>query len=193
MTDQLYVYMREPEVTTLGPGKRYALWLSGCNRNCPGCIAPETREMSNGIPYPVELLATEIILSKPEGITVSGGEPFLQAEALSKFISLVKKKNKELGVIIYTGFTIAELMEKPEAVEVLKMTDLLIDGPYVKELDDGKSLRGSSNQSVIALTPRYLNDLHLYGADERETQVFNHGTFKHYVGIPTNSKYENKE
>lgn len=184
----LYLHMREPRVTTLGPGCRYGIWVAGCHRNCPGCIAPDSHDMTKGDPIDTGALAWKIILSDAEGITISGGEPFLQAEALSELVRTIRSK-RDMGVIVYTGFLLEELQTLPHAHSLLAQTDLLIDGPYIRELDDGKSLRGSCNQRVIPLTDRYRNQLHLYGSGLRNTEIFNHGGSTHYVGIPTDSKY----
>ncbi|MBR4175037.1 MAG: 4Fe-4S cluster-binding domain-containing protein, partial [Lachnospiraceae bacterium] len=87
-------------------------------------------------------------------------------------------------VIIYSGYSFDRLLKKREWAELLEETDLLIDGPYIRELDDGKSLRGSSNQSVIALTDRYKPYLDMYGSENRETQIFDHGYYRSFVGVP---------
>lgn len=179
---KLSVHMREPAVHTLGPGVRYALWVQGCPRRCPGCVAPEAQALDGGTELETGALAWEILLSGAEGLTISGGEPFLQAEALAELIRTVRRK-RDLGVIVYTGYRYEELLADPAARALLEETDLLIDGPYVKELDDGKSLRGSSNQRVIPLTERYRGELSLYGRPERPTEAFAHGAEVHYVGV----------
>lgn len=179
---KLSVHMREPAVHTLGPGVRYALWVQGCPRRCPGCVAPEAQALDGGTELETGALAWEILLSGAEGLTISGGEPFLQAEALAELIRTVRRK-RDLGVIVYTGYVYEELLADPAARALLEETDLLIDGPYVKELDDGKSLRGSSNQRVIPLTERYRGELSLYGRPERPTEAFVHGAEVHYVGV----------
>lgn len=179
---KLSVHMREPAVRTLGPGVRYALWVQGCPRRCPGCVAPEAQALDGGTELETGALAWEILLSGAEGLTISGGEPFLQAEALAELIRTVRRK-RDLGVIVYTGYVYEELLADPAARALLEETDLLIDGPYVKELDDGKSLRGSSNQRVLTLTERYREELSLYGRPERPTEAFAHGAEVHYVGV----------
>ena len=179
---KLSVHMREPAVRTLGPGVRYALWVQGCPRRCPGCVAPEAQALDGGTELETGALAWEILLSGAEGLTISGGEPFLQAKALAGLIRTVRRK-RDLGVIVYTGYLYEELLADPAARALLEQTDLLIDGPYVKELDDGKSLRGSSNQRVIPLTERYRGELSLYGRPERPTEAFVHGAEVHYVGV----------
>lgn len=182
MKDVLYIHMKEPAVTSLGPGTRFALWVQGCHRRCPGCTAPESWDMRSGERIDVRALAWEIALSGADGLTISGGEPFLQPQALAEMIDLIRRK-RDMGVIVYTGFTYEELLTRPDAAALLERTDLLIDGPYIRGLDDGKSLRGSSNQRVLPLTGRYLGDLALYGAEGRPTEHFHHGIHIHEVGV----------
>lgn len=183
----IQVYMREPEVRVLGPFVRYGLWVQGCCRSCEGCTAADSQPMNGGTPMSSGVIAAEILRSDTEGVTISGGEPFLQAQALAEMIALVRAE-KDIGVIIYTGFTYEELLERPDAMPLLAQTDLLIDGPYIQALDDEKSLRGSSNQRVIPLTERYQDKLHLYGSGEREAEFFRHGFELHNVGVMDHRK-----
>ena len=182
MNDVIYLHMKEPCVVTLGPGRRFAVWVQGCDRRCPGCTAPDAWDMQAGDPISVSALATEIALSDAEGLTISGGEPFLQAEPLARMIAAVRRR-RDMGVIVYTGFTLEELRGRPDAQALLAQTDLLIDGPYIHEKDDGLSLRGSSNQRVIPITRRYLNQLDRYGQPSRPVEVFRHGDVMHSVGV----------
>ena len=179
---KLRVHMREPAVRTLGPGTRYALWVQGCPRRCPGCVAPEAQSLSGGRELDVDALAWEIALSGAEGLTISGGEPFLQAGALAELVRQVRRR-REMGVIVYTGALYEDLLADPAAAPLLAVTDLLIDGPYREDLDDGGSLRGSSNQRVLPLTDRYRDALPLYGRPERPVERFAHGPEVHYVGV----------
>ena len=134
-------------------------------------------------------------MAKPDGITISGGEPFLQAEALVELLHLLKTgMHCDLGVIVYTGYTIEELQQMPSAQRLLEQVDLLIDGPYMQTLDDGGSLRGSSNQRVIPLTERYNKQeiLSLYGQKKREFQVVRHSYGISRIGVANENdkKYE---
>ena len=80
-----------------------------------------------------------------------------------------------------------EVLNLKESRRVTVLTKQITSA--LQELDDGKSLRGSSNQRVHLLTPRYAEHLHLYGAEGREAQIFYHGAKTHRVGIPTDNKY----
>lgn len=178
--------MTEPAVTVLGPGRRFVIWTQGCPRRCPGCVAESSHSGQAGTELPAARLALEILLSHADGLTVSGGEPFLQPQALAEVIRRVRQQ-RDLGVIVYTGYLYEELAALPGAEALLAVTDLLIDGPYVKELDDGGSLRGSSNQRVIPLTDRYRPFLHLYGSEPRRVQEFSRGSETHLIGLPDGS------
>jgi len=172
MTDEymLNIYMRRPQTRALGPGLRYALWVQGCPLNCAGCLVPDSHSEAEGDLVSVHQLALEISAElEIEGVTLSGGEPFGQARALSRLISLIRAK-RDLGVITYTGYTQAQLLREIESVPdgawaaLYHQTDLLVDGRFVESMNDGGALRGSANQSVIPLTDRYLGSLDVYGS-----------------------------
>lgn len=139
----------------LGPGRRYVLWTQGCKRCCPGCITPESRPLEGGVDIDIDALAYDIVSrSQIDGVTVSGGEPFLQAKGVGRLLELVHKERPEMTVIVYTGYRQEELDEVPDAGVLLQHIDVLIDGEYVESLNDGVGIRGSSNQRIIPLTHR---------------------------------------
>ena len=176
-------------ITTLGPFSRFALWTQGCQRHCPGCISPTSRSFDGGYEVSIDEIACKALCEPAhEGITISGGEPFLQATALCDLIDLIRQK-KNFGVIVYTGFTFEELRGScaPEnSGELLRRIDLLIDGPYISELNDNASLRGSSNQRLIWLTDRYKSYSDQYGVPEgRKTEIRWTGEEFFIAGIPS--------
>lgn len=141
---------------SLGPGLRYAIWTQGCPFNCPKCATPEGRPVVAAKIIETDSLAEDIICNDAiSGITISGGEPFLQAASVATLLKKVKESRPELTVIIFTGFLKENLFSK-EALLVLSMTDLLIDEQYVDKLNDGVGLRGSSNQRLHFQTDRLL-------------------------------------
>lgn len=142
---------------TLGPGNRFVVWTQGCNRQCKGCITPESQPLDGGRDIDIETIASAIIKNNQiSGITISGGEPFLQSKQLKLLLEQITKARPELSVIIYTGYLIEELNWQ-DALDVLSKTDLLIDGPYIETLNDGIGLRGSSNQRLHFLTDRLIS------------------------------------
>ncbi len=152
-----------------GPGRRWALWVQGCPLRCPGCCNPEllptvSRSGDDRV-VTVDALVDEI-RSTPdiEGISLLGGEPFGQADGLAELAERVRHR---LTVMVYSGFTLAELRARPDsgARRLLAATDLLVDGRY--ERDQPETRRrwiGSRNQICHFLTERYAPD------DRRFTQ-----------------------
>ena len=143
----------ENSTELLGPYRRFVIWVHGCCFDCEGCLAENTKNGSY-TETDIHTLAEYILSCDVEGITISGGEPFLQAEPLTALITEIKKV-KNIGVIIYSGFTLTELYDNPVCEKLLSMTDILIDGRYVKSLDDGRAYIGSANQQLYYLSERY--------------------------------------
>jgi len=141
-------------VEGLGPGKRLALWVRGCPRRCEGCIAPELQEP--GVPQPVESVIAELLpwLPGAEGLTISGGEPFEQAAALTELIAGVRAQ-RDIEVLVFTGYLLEELTALDAAKrDLLAQIDLLIDGPFVQSAPNTLQWRGSDNQRVHLLSAR---------------------------------------
>ncbi len=172
----------------LGPYLRSALWVHGCNAGCTGCIAKEMNE-EKGTIYDVDELAGLFAgIPNTEGITISGGEPFLQAKSIVTMIEKIRKI-RDYGVIVYTGFLYEEL-DQSEDENIRKMLyniDILIDGRYIKELDDNIPYRGSSNQRIIQLTDRYQNVMNTYyhAHDKRKIEINVTENKVYLVGVPS--------
>jgi len=138
-----------------GPSVRFVIWVQGCPFRCHGCSNGDFLEFRPAQLMPVSLL-TSRILDTPgiEGITLSGGEPMSQAEALVKLVSPLKSAG--LSVVCFSGYTVEELQmsSNPWQTRLLKLIDILIDGRYVSS-QPGAGLTGSRNQKVHYLTNRY--------------------------------------
>lgn len=174
----------------LGPYQRFALWLQGCSRNCSGCISRDNQDLSGGHIIKITDLADVILSCKnTEGITISGGEPFYQADKLCILLSQIKKVRHEYGVIIYTGYILDDLVKSKEKYVdelIYKYTDILIDGPYLSELDDNIGLRGSSNQKIISFTDHYKDKMNIYNNPSgRKSSVYLSDKKTQMVGIPS--------
>jgi len=148
-----------PPITSTvdGPGERRVVYLQGCPIHCAGCQAKERWDPEGGIRYFVEDLAL-LLVDEFDGmpVTISGGEPFLQVEAVAELLYTLRAYVPDLHIIVYTGYVIEDLMEMaqviPAIVGVLNTADVLIDGPYLAQLDHDKmQWRGSSNQRPINL------------------------------------------
>lgn len=173
----------------LGPFTRAVIWVSGCCFDCEGCIAQNFRHRS-GTEISTEGMRDWVLSARDiEGITISGGEPFLQAGPLAEMITQVREE-KDVGVIIYSGFTYEQLLEMscgaPGIRKLLECTDILIDGPYRRELDDNRPYIGSSNQRILLLTDRYEDCWKQYylAKNGREVQVILSNGKTLLAGVP---------
>jgi anaerobic ribonucleoside-triphosphate reductase activating protein len=136
-----------------GPGRRSVAQLSGCEKGCSGCIAIETWPLGSG----VEMSISEVVKATldpagapRDGVTVLGGEPFLQTEGLLSLVAALKSHGQH--VTLYSGYTLEELLSRPDPLipQILDLSDILIDGPFVKELSGAAGeWRGSTNQRII--------------------------------------------
>lgn len=147
--------------TVLGPGTRAVIWVQGCPLRCRDCIAQETLSFDGGTARPVAELARWLrSLGDVEGVTLSGGEPFAQAQALAQLIDEVRAGRPDFTVMSYSGFTLAALRRgTPAQRALLDRLDLLVDGPYQVTRHGDLRWRGSSNQRLIALSDRYRDVL----------------------------------
>jgi len=138
-----------------GPGFRYALWVQGCPMRCPGCCNPHYLADRPARAIPVTDLLEEIRQTKGiEGVTLLGGEPFAQSDALGALAAGVRRAG--LSVMVFSGYTLKQLQRDPGAAPLLSQTDLLIDGPYIhRQADRSRRWIGSSNQQIHFLTDRY--------------------------------------
>ncbi len=129
------------------------VFTQGCPHKCEGCHNPQTHDFNGGYMSDTDNIL-KAVKKDPmlQGITFSGGEPFMQCEPL---IELAKAcHQQELNVMIYTGFTFEQLQEgfseHPKWKELLENADILVDGPFILAK---KSLmlrfRGSSNQRIL--------------------------------------------
>ena len=133
-----------------GPGLRLAIFTQVCPHHCPECHNPQSHDPEGGEWHDTEVLAAlaaENILL--DGITLTGGDPFVQPEACADLAR--RAHNAGLNVWCYTGYVFEELLTgKQEWRALLENVDVLVDGPFLraqKTLD--KRFRGSANQRII--------------------------------------------
>lgn len=136
-----------------GPGIRFVVFCQGCPHHCPGCHNAVTHDFDGGYDC-----GTDTVLAAIDenpllcGVTFSGGEPACQPEGFAALAAGVKERN--LDIIMYSGYTFEELLERAEKekalAELLSFVDILIDGRYKEDERDLTLLfRGSRNQRVI--------------------------------------------
>ena len=152
---QLNIADIETHSVSNGPGARFVIWVQGCPFRCHGCSNGDFLEFRDAQLMSVTSL-TSRILDTPgiEGVTLSGGEPMTQAEALVKLLSPLKSAG--LSVVCFSGYTLDELQMSGDhwKTSLLKLIDILIDGRYVSS-QPGAGLTGSRNQTIHYLTSWY--------------------------------------
>ena len=136
-----------------GEGWRAVLFVSGCPHFCKGCHNIKTWSADFGDPYNEEVIYQKIIDNRfLDGITLSGGEPFLYYKELLPLLKRLKRI--EINIWSYTGYTFEDLLLKAKTDHVLNEflhhIDVLVDGPFILEKKSfGLKFRGSSNQRII--------------------------------------------
>lgn len=143
----------EPDSIVNGDGIRTVIWTQGCSHNCLGCHNKETHDFKGGFIKKISDLKLELEqLRNQDGITISGGDPFFQAESTLEIVKIAK----ELGLNIwcYSGFTFEQLLllskKRKVILDILKNIDVLVDGKFILEEKSFDVLfRGSKNQRII--------------------------------------------
>lgn len=153
----LRVHRFLPFTRAEGPGNRACLWVQGCPLRCSGCFNPGTWSKDGGHQVTVEEMESRILaIPDIEGVTFLGGEPFEQAEALANLGHRVQEAG--LSVMTFTGHILEDILKSSRQGwhDLLGVTDLLLDGPYIRDLmDTTRPWVGSSNQRYHFLTSRY--------------------------------------
>jgi anaerobic ribonucleoside-triphosphate reductase activating protein len=144
-------------VTTLG------LWFQGCSIRCPGCTSADTWASGRGTTTVSEVVqAIRPWLSTADGITISGGEPFDQPDALAALLGAVGDVFNG-SVLVYSGHPLEAIGIPLSAME--GMLDALITDPFVASEPDTLALRGSDNQRLHLLTARGRREFSRYDGE----------------------------
>jgi anaerobic ribonucleoside-triphosphate reductase activating protein len=186
-------------VTTLGPGIRAGIWLQGCTIACPGCIARDTwpADSSRAVRLDAVLGWLGGLAGPVEGVTISGGEPFQQPEALAGLLDGIDGwragRAPRPDVLVYSGYPIARLRRDHPAL--LARCDAVVAGPYLERRNSGARWRGSDNQEIVPLTALGAAR---YGAaddpsDAPAMQVAVEAGQVWYIGIPRRGDLDRME
>lgn len=137
-------------VTALGPGRRLGIWFQGCSIRCAGCISADTWGLGKHH-VTVDEMLTQIApwLAEADGVTISGGEPFDQPEALRQLLSGLRART-QADLLVYSGYQWSALA--PHLQAMAGLIDALISGPYRRDVPQTLPLRGSDNQCLHCLS-----------------------------------------
>jgi anaerobic ribonucleoside-triphosphate reductase activating protein len=152
-----------PATEAEGPGRRFALWFQGCPLRCPGCCNPEMLPFEGGTALTVGAIVERIEEAARshgvEGITLLGGEPLAHAGGAVVLGRAVHDRG--LSIMVFSGYTLEEAraLPDPAVADLLALTDILVDGPYIREQPETRRRWiGSSNQRIHFLSDRYQAD-----------------------------------
>ena len=135
-----------------GPGIRMVIFVQGCLRRCDGCHNPHTHDPDGGTEISIDELLTMIVANPLlDGVTFSGGEPFLQADVLAELAKQCRFRG--LSVMTYTGYLYEDIIAGNATwQDLLCQTDILVDGPFIREqASQDIPFRGSANQRIFEL------------------------------------------
>jgi anaerobic ribonucleoside-triphosphate reductase activating protein len=139
-------------VRTLGPGARIALWFQGCSIRCPGCVSMDTwveGQHITTLDKVKEVLLPSLLLA--DGVTISGGEPFDQPEALLALLQWLRDVHSG-DLFVYSGYTYEALQQNLAAFDGL--IEAVMTDPFRQDIGQTLALRGSDNQRLFFLTER---------------------------------------
>lgn len=174
-------------VTTLGPGRRIGIWFQGCSIRCPGCISMDTWAHGRGTTTVDEVIRSISAWSAiADGITISGGEPFDQPEALFELTARIRDL-LETDILVFTGYEWNAVSDQVAGSPGL--IDALVSGPFAREETQTLALRGSDNQELHLLTPlgkaRFASfDRTLKATDQTLDVMFDENGDVWFAGIP---------
>jgi anaerobic ribonucleoside-triphosphate reductase activating protein len=189
-------------VTSLGPGRRIGIWLQGCSIGCPNCISRDTWSKDED-----SLINLAVVLDwcrkqgekHPDGITISGGEPFEQPVALAALLDGIAVWRNEVespfDILCYSGLPFKRLQQ--DFPDILRRLDAIIPEPFVRGRPANRPWRGSSNQPLIPLSTlgheRYGSyiDKELSGKSDFQAQVQAGRVW--FIGIPGQDDMERLE
>lgn len=197
MTTVRIASVRYP-VTVLGPGTRLGIWFQGCHIGCKGCISLDTWDPAAVVPTTTDELidrAARLSDGRITGITISGGEPFEQSEALASLVAGLRRAFRStpqpIDILCYSGFPLRTL--ERTGASILEMLDAIIAAPFRVDVPTDLPWLGSGNQRLVLLTPlaeeRYRRLNHV----ERSVQLDVGGGRLEVIGIPRNGDLERVE
>lgn len=178
-------------VRTLGPGNRVGVWFQGCSIRCPGCISRDTWE-PGADRISVDALTEQLAAWAPyaNGLTISGGEPLDQLEALEGLLSLWSHISGT-DVLLFTGHPWAAVSAWVGSKAGL--IDCVVAGPYDRGAGDTLALRGSDNQTLHILTDRAAKfrdfDRTATADDRRLDVMFDEAGAAWFAGIPAKGAF----
>jgi anaerobic ribonucleoside-triphosphate reductase activating protein len=144
-------------VTALGPGRRVAIWFQGCGIGCRGCASVDTWDPADGRSTTVGAVLSWLDAvddGRLDGVTITGGEPFDQPEALAALLDGIdvrrRTRDRPLDVLCFSGRPLRHLERRHPVL--LRRLDAVVAGPYVRTRPTRRIWIGSGNQQLVTFT-----------------------------------------
>ena len=180
-------------VTSLGPGQRIGIWFQGCSIRCPGCISADTWSVAGGGTTLEHVLEqVHAWLPHAEGLTISGGEPFDQPDALVALVRALREMSFG-DILVYSGHPLESLAGILARIDGL--IDALITDPFEIDAPHTRPLRGSDNQRLHLLTELGREKFSQYerslrGSDKSLDVMFDDDGSVWFAGIPNRNDFQ---
>ncbi len=155
-------------VTALGPGRRLGIWFQGCGIRCKGCLSIDTWGEGAACTVDAVFGRLESWIGEAEGITVTGGEPFDQPDALTALLKELKCRTTA-DILVYSGYPVEKLASHPGLSD--GTIDALISDPFDARAQQTLALRGSDNQRLHLLTPLGKRRFACYNREQTEKRA----------------------
>jgi anaerobic ribonucleoside-triphosphate reductase activating protein len=160
-------------VDSAAPWKCTELFVQGCFKRCPGCFNNGLLELGSGKSIPIQSLIDELIDRVPyKRVTFSGGEPFIQPREMYWLARILKENG--FTILCYSGYTFEEIPHL-FGISLLYFIDILVDGPFIKELitpiDREDKFVGSSNQRIINVQESIREDKVILWTEEDTKRI----------------------
>lgn len=175
-------------VRVLGPGERLGIWFSGCGKRCHCCMSPRLQQQVPSDRVSQEELRRLLLdyAGKVDGVTISGGEPLDQARELALLVDFIMRE-LTCDILLYSGYDLADIVSMPFGREILSCVSAVISGPYDVSRDDGRGIRGSSNQEVTILKATSAYQGYDLVGQNRAHQLFTSGSMLEQVVVGVGS------
>lgn len=177
-------------VTNLGPGSRSVVWVQGCLKRCPECGSPEWQEVTPATLIDPQTLAHILTANeKDQGLTLSGGEPMLQATGLLALWEAIKLRRPEWTLLIFSGYYPEEILKQENTIQkrLLEAADAVLGGPYISSMNTGKGLCGSENKQIYTSSDSRFaeEEIQVFREHKRALEVRSRGLNSGLlVGVP---------
>jgi len=177
-----YINLIYYPVKVLGPGERVGLWFQGCTIRCKGCMSKHTWEFEEKCLMDVEEVISTINSYPTHRLTISGGEPFDQPEALLEILKGVRETKRD--ILLYTGYTYEKV--KKHWSDILEFIDVLVVGPFIEGKETDAFWKGSENQELIFLSESLKQEYSEFitAKKNKELQLVKKGSSIYLLGIP---------